>query len=148
MPAGTLPAMAAAYASWRYAAFATVAPASHGELLGDRLAGALGLEHDELAGALEDLAQQPVGAGVGDLDHDGAVGELLDTVCSSRAQRARSGETQTRATSAAGTLAVSQPPSIAAISSTSGRGSKLSCEISASLIRSSRKWRTSSRRRS
>ena len=48
------------------------------DLFGDRLAGVLGLEHDEVAGAAEDLAHQPGGAGVGQLDDDGAVGQLLD----------------------------------------------------------------------
>ena len=71
------------------------------------------------------------------------------TVCSSRAQRARSGETQTRATSAAGTCpSESQPPSIAAMSANSGRGSKASSVTLASLIRSRRKWRMSWRLRS
>src|SRR5215218_9291198 len=51
---------------------------SPGDLFGDRLAGVLGLEHDEVAGAAQDLPHQPGLAGVGELDDDSPIGQLLD----------------------------------------------------------------------
>jgi len=56
-----------------------------------------GLEHGGVAGFLEDLPHQPVYAGEAQLDDDRAVAPLLDDRLASRAQRARSGETHTRA---------------------------------------------------
>src|SRR4051794_11726590 len=49
--------------------------------VGDRFAyrGArlFGFDHDEVSRTLEDLAHQPIARPVGDLDDDGAVGQLL-----------------------------------------------------------------------
>ena len=95
---------------------------SRRDLFRDRLAGVLGLEHDEVAGATQDLPHQPGLAGVGQLDDDGAVGQLPTTVRSSRSQRARSGETQTRATSAVGTSPWVIQPSTPAKSFAGGAG--------------------------
>ncbi len=64
---------------------------------------------------------------------------------SSRTQRARSGEIQTRARREASTSPVRSQPSISAAGSTSGRGVKRSSVGVACLMRSRRKWRTSSR---
>ena len=71
-----------------------------------------------------------------------------DTARRSRSQRARSGEIHTRATRDAGTAPVRGQPSRSAVGSTSGRGSNVLREIFARLMRSSRKWRVSSRSRS
>src|SRR5581483_3582200 len=43
-----------------------------------RLAPVLGLEHHQVADPAQDLAHEPIHRAVGDLDHDGAVLELLE----------------------------------------------------------------------
>ena len=48
------------------------------DCLKNRVARVVGLEHHQVADALQDLAHEPVGRAVGELDHDGSVGELLD----------------------------------------------------------------------
>ena len=63
---------------------------------------------------------------------------------SSRTQRDRSGEIHTRARWEASTSPVFSQPSISAAGSTSGRGVKRSSVAVACLMRSRRKWRTSS----
>ena len=70
-----------------------------GDLFGDRLAGVLGLEHDGVAGAAEDLAHQPVGRRRRAARRRRRRRRAPRPRCAPRAaQRARSGETQTRAT--------------------------------------------------
>src|SRR4051794_40681785 len=43
----------------------------------NRVARVVGLEDDQVADALEDLADEPVGRAVGKLDHDRSVGQLV-----------------------------------------------------------------------
>ena len=53
---------------------------SAGDLFRDRLARLLGLEHDQVAGAAQDLAHQPGGARIGQLDdHRPGMGLTLKT---------------------------------------------------------------------
>ena len=85
------------------------AASAAGDLFGDRLAGVLGLEHDQVAGAAQDLAHQPGRAGVGSSTTTAPSASSSTTVRSSRSQRARSGETQTRATLGGRHLAVGHP---------------------------------------
>ena len=89
----------------------------------DRLAGVLGLEHDEVAGALEHLAHQPRGPGVGSSIVTAPSASSSITVRSSRIQRERSGETHTRATFASATSPSVSQLSNPGISSTWGLAS-------------------------
>ena len=117
--------------------------ASHGRA--DGLARVLGLEHRGVARFPEDLPHEPVDAGEAQLDHDRSVARSSTTRRASRAQRARSGETHTRALREACTSPVRSQPSTSAAGSTSGRGSNVSPVTVTRLIRSRRKWRIASR---
>ena len=68
-----------------------------------------GSEHDEVAGAAQDLAHEPGGAGVGSSTTTAPSASSSTTVRSSRSQRARSGETQTRGDGRGRHLAVGHP---------------------------------------
>ncbi len=89
----------------------------------NRRAGVRGLEHDRVAGLLEHLADEPVDAGEAEARRPpNRPAARAITVRSSRAQRARSGEIQTRARREAGTSPVRGQPSTSAAGSMSGRG--------------------------
>src|SRR2546423_2996862 len=57
---------------------ASATDGSLGDLFEDRLARVLGLEHHQVAGPAQDLADKPGGSGIRDLDHHGPVRQLLD----------------------------------------------------------------------
>ena len=113
--------------------------------LADRAAGVGGLEHGGVAGLGEDAADEPVRAGERQLDHDRAVRELLGDGQVLARPAGPLGREPDAGDARRGHLAGARPAlDVAERVDLGARLERLVEDASASLMRSRRKWRSSS----